>query len=399
MNAMMEPFFVGSVSNNAEKRRCWTCLANEWSNELDKVVEKDVLLPLERINVVSKQSSELNELLTKLFVDRKENVVQYSKTEWAVAQRVLKNINPNLEQAIDGIFDGNFVNFENLFTVFSFILPTITKKIETFKFRDVEAVQFESDEIVTLNTKAEKLKVEMNDLENTLLPFIKKDEKKFREFCANNPVLQYCVMQTPPFTRRCQFNKMRNRLAFSDDTIAQPKLFKEPLMKRTTFKNTNSTKSSLFNSSKTLKSKNAAFHIISKSKRANSNQTLSNMSTLSKFSTPKFSSTMCTVSNNNNKKNSKTELKFSSMFPVTPMHVFTENIETTSVVSPKGVAVVRTVSTNSTYHFNQPHHPSRITSPTRRFPFPDVPRHYIAATQAVIFSLQIHKRKLSFFLL
>lgn len=106
MNAMMESCFEGSVTNTAGKGRCWSCLAHEWSNELDSVMEKDVILPLERINVVSKQSSELNELLAKLFVDRKENVVQYAKAEWTSAQRVLKIMNPDLEQVIDGIFDG-----------------------------------------------------------------------------------------------------------------------------------------------------------------------------------------------------------------------------------------------------------------------------------------------------
>lgn len=360
MNAMMDACFEVTSETNKEKR-CWTCLRNEWRDELDFFVKKDVAPQMERINVFSKHTVELNNLLTKLFVDKKETVVRYDKGQLAIAQNVLKRMHPTVEQEIDGIVDGNFINFANLFKVFSFMLPDTMNKLETFKYRDAEAIEFEYNEVEQLDTKASKLQDECNGYNTLLKQLTKKEEKRFRKFCQKNTNLPFCLLQTPPVTRRCEISRMRNRLGLINDLISHGKLFKEP---KTASKNANLSKTSSCTSLSNYKSQDAALQLLSKPKsRANTSKSIHNMSALSKFSTPKFSSTMCSTATKG-MKNHQTDLKFSP-----------------SMMTPNGISAVRKVAANSVFHLNQP----IIRSPTGRFQALDVPRNLAALTKAVIY--------------
>lgn len=347
MNAMMDSCFEVMDETRTEEK-CWTCIGKEWRDELDLLVEKDVAPQMERINVFSKRTVELDNLLTKLFVDRKENVVRYDKAQLAIAQRVLKEIHPVLEQEIDGIVEGiNFINFANLFRVFSFTLPNMMNKMETFKCRDVEAIEFEFNQIDQLDEKASKLQDECNEYNALLKPLTKKEEKRFRKFCQQNKNLSFCLLQTPPVTRRYEIGRMRNRLGLLN---SQNKLFKEP---KSASKNTNLSKTSSCTSLINYKSQGAALQILSKPKsRANSTKSIHNVSALC---TPKFSSTMCSIAANgtNGTKNHQVDLKFSP-----------------SMMSPNGMSTVRKIAANSVFHLNQP----VIRSPTGRFQVLDVPR-------------------------
>lgn len=374
MNDMMKSCFE-PTTETTKGVRCWACLAKEWRDALDVAVRDDVAPKLEIVNVFSRRTVELNQLLTKLFVDRKDNLVEYDRDQLTVAQNVLKTMAPHLERAIDGIVEGNVINLENLFKVFSFILPSIMKKLEMFKVRDVEAIEFESNEIVQLETVVSKYEDQYLEYYKHIEPFLIKYEEMFKKFCQNYNTLPFCVLQTPPITRRSHTDRQRNRLGLTDDL--KVKLFKEPPANRTS-KNVIKMRTSSTNSLN--ESRSAALDLLArpKSRLNSSNQSsFHNLSTLSKFSTPKLSSTMSSAVAN--RKNLQPELKFSPAFAMTPTHVFSENFsETTSMVSPNGISVVRKVATSSVYHLNQPH----MRSPTRRFCVTDIPPEFIAFTQA-----------------
>lgn len=374
---MMESCFDGTTAASKEVR-CWACLGKEWRDELDRAVQDDVGPKLEIVNVFSRRTVELNQLFTKLFVDRKDNLVEYDKDQLVVAQNILKTMDPRLERAIDGMVDGGMINFDNLFKVFSSMLPVIMNKLETFKIRDLEAIEFESHELGQLETIIWKYEAAYNEYYTLIEPFLIKYEEQFKKFCQNYKTLPFCLLQTPPVTRKCGTDRMRNRLSLINDSISKVKLFKEPPANRTS-KDATMARTSSCNSLN--ESRSAALQLLARPKsRLNSSSQSSflNMSTLSKFSTPKLSSTMASASVAN-RKHLQPELKFSPAFPMTPTHVFSENFsETTSMVSPNGISVVRKVATSSVYHLNQPH----MRSPTRHFYVTDIPPGFIAFTQA-----------------
>ncbi len=381
MQTMMESCFDKSESNN--EQICWTCLLKEWKDELDRAVRDDVEPQLAVVNLFSQHTVQLNKLLTKLFVEKKENVIEYDKDQLMAAQMVLKKMHPDLESVIDGIVDGNIINFGNLFKVFSVILPNITNKLETFRFGNLEAIEYEYNEIVQYDAIATKYQDLYNEYAEVIQPFIEKDSENFKKFCQNNDNPPFNLLQTPPVTRRAQVNKMRNRLGLIDDLLKKAQLFKEPPM-RTTSASRNSTlaRPSSCSSLNNYKSQDAALQLLAKPKSSRANLSHSfrngNTSSLGKFSTPKVSSTMMTKSMAGSWKNPQSEFKFSPSFAcMTPAAgVFSENItETTSMMSPNGISVVRKRETSSVLHLNhQPH----IVSPTRRFYVTDLPPEFTA---------------------
>lgn len=376
MNAMLDSCFK-TTKKTSEHGRCWTCLKLEWSAALDSVIKNEVTPKLELINVFSKQAVELDQLFTKLFSDEKGNIVQYDKDELAVAQNHLRKMAPNLDKEINEIVEGKFINFANLFKVFWFLLPDLMHKLETFKCRDTDALEYELNEVDRLNTKASDQEVEFNKYIDLIEPFIEKDHIMFRKFCENNNNFPYNLMLTPPVSRRCHVARMRNRLGLLKDSISKTKLFKEPsvpVVSRTNHLSKTSSRISLNN----YKSQDAALNLLSKPKsRSNLSQSIHNTSAISKFSTPKFSSTMC-----QSVPMLQVERKFTPSFQMTPTtHLCSENVvKTTSMMSSNGISIVRKVAPNSVFNLNQP----LIRSPTRRFQVIDAPRNLCAPTQTVI---------------
>lgn len=224
MNGMMRSFFgIKDVTP------CWEYLAKQWQVELDSAVENDVVPYLERVNKFHNLIDQLNDFFIKLFVDRKENCIQFDKEKLVAAQSFLKRSDSNLEQAVDRIVEKNFINFENLFQVFAEILPSIMHKIEIFKFRNDETLQFEYDEIEVLDTKATKVQNEINNVETSLEPFLKKDEEKFKKFCMSNPATSSTLMCTPALNRQINHNRIKNRLPMLNSDLSQINAFKKPI--------------------------------------------------------------------------------------------------------------------------------------------------------------------------
>lgn len=385
MVAMMESCLESTgLAEFKGKQICWACLQEEWRNYLDRSVADDIAPKLQVINSISKHTIQLNQLLTKLFIEMKENIIQYDKHQLLEAQNQLKKMHPHLGAVIDGIVNGNVINFENLFKVFALVLPNIMNKIETFEFCGLDAMEYEHDEVVRYDAIATKYQDDYNEYRAFIQPFIEKDLLNFQKFCQNNFNLPFNLMHTPPIQRRPQPNRMQ-RLALIDDLIKKAQLFKEPAQRRPSSNNTVSSNSTMrrpvsCSSSVSSKSREAALQLLARPRtRANLSQTM-NISTLSKFSTPKLSSTMAT-STATHRNQPQAELKFSPSFPMTPTRVFSENFtETTSVVSPNGISVVRKVATSSVIHLNQPH----IRSPTRRFYITDIPPEFAAIMESVM---------------
>lgn len=379
MNSMMEKCLADIPETN-DHGGCWTCVVKEWREDLDREVREEVAPKLEVVNVFSKRTVELSQLLTKLFVDRKENLVVYDRAELIEAQRILRLMNPDLQPAIDGIVEGNMINLDNLFKVFLSMLPNLMNKIETFEFRDPEAIEYEHNEIVRIDERLSKAQDERNRINELLQPFIEKDKVLFRKFCEKNKNLPFCLMQTPPVTRQPQLNRMGNRLGLTDKLLSKTNLFKEPPVRPASGNATMSKAlscTSLFNSS-SVNSQHAALELLSKPRsRANlSKSSLHNMSTLGKFSTPKFSSTMSSMAGSN-KMTHPSELKFTPSFVMTPKNALTAKFsEATSMLTPNVFSAVRKVATSSAF---QP----IIRSPTRRLQVSDIPRNFTPVIQAV----------------
>lgn len=370
---------LAETSETNDNGGCSACVVKEWQDDLDRVVREEVGPKLEVLNVFSKRTVELSQLLTKLFVDRKENLVVYDKAALIEAQRILRQMNPNLQPAIDGIVEGNMINLDNLFKVFLSMLPNLMNQIETFEFRDLEAIEYEHSEIVRIDERLSKAQDERNRINDLLQPFIEKDEALFRKFCQKKKNLPFCLMQTPPITRQPQVNRMRNRLGLTDNLLSKNNLFKEPSVRPASGNATMSKAlscTSLCNSS-SVNSRHAALELLSKPRsRANlSKSSLHNSSTLGKFSTPKFSSTMPLASSN--KMTNPSELKFTPAFVMTPKNALTAKFsETTPMLTPNAFSAVRKVATSSAF---QP----IIRSPTRRFQVTDIPRNFAPIVQAV----------------
>lgn len=348
---------------------------------MDSVVKDEVEPQLQVMKVFSQSTVELSQLLTKLFVDKKDNIIEYDRAGLVVAQRMLKDSYPDLEREIDGIVVGNTINFHNLFKVFMSMLPSITEKLGTFQFRDLEALEYESKEVEELDTIASKHQDEYNRCAVIVQPFIEADEKRFKKWCENkDKVSPFCLMQTPTIPRRCQVDRISNRLALTD-LIGKTNLFKEPTVRTGASKNAFMAKAS---SSMSLhnKSEHPALHLLSKPKSRGNLSQLSMCSMSTKFSTPRFSSTM---SSNGNRMNHPSELQFTPSFPVTPTHVFSDNLSVpSSQFASSGLSAVHKIATSSAFQPN-------IRSPTSRFQVSDVPRNLAATVLAVNLELKIEK--------
>ncbi|XP_037050674.1 uncharacterized protein LOC119084702 [Bradysia coprophila] len=362
MHAMMEAFLHPTTESNKQKS-CCACMQQKWKENLDCVARDAVAPQLEAMNLLSKNTVQLDQLLTKLFVEKKENIVEYDRQQLMVAQNCLKRRYPDSVQEIDGIVEGGIINFANLFKVFSMLLPTMTNKFKTVKDKDIEAIEYELNGVVEYDEIATKYLDTFNDYKDMLQPFKEKEMENYLQFCHDNFNLQFEPLKTPFVARQLDVNGMRNRLGLIDDAKKKTQLFKKPSM-RGTAKRTAMLQTSSCSTLGGYKTHSAAMQLLAKPKsRSNTSMSLlslPNMSNFGRFSTPKFSSTMSSSAATNRL---QPEMKISPVFPMTPTGVLKNVTETTSIMSPNGISVVRKVSTSSVMHLNQPH----IRSPTRRF--------------------------------
>lgn len=368
MRAMMDPCL--DISTESKKQKiCWACLLQKWKEHLDSVVRDDLAPQLAVVNLLSKNTVLLDQLLTKLFVDKKENIIQYDKHQLLVAQSRLKKVYPEYEQQIDGIVEGNTINLANLCKIFALLLPSMTDRVSAITSIDTEAIEYEFDRIVEYDDIATKQHDAFNEYKDHIHPFKEKELEDFQQFCENNFNLEFKPFKTPSVSRDLEVNGIRNRLRLIDDSTKRTQLFKKPVMRKTANKSVMLRTSSCSTLGGNKCRGAGALQLISKPKsRSNTSMiSLPNMSGLGKFSTPKFSSTMAFSSStaNTNRVNSQhAELKFTPSFPMTPTGIFSKNVtETTSIVSPNGVSVVRKVEKSSVMQLNQPH----IRSPKQRF--------------------------------
>lgn len=369
MEALMRSCFGNDTDEPGTKTMCWTCLINEWQDHLDSFVSNHIEPELKIVNLLSSHTASLKQLLTKLCVEKKENVVQYDKNQLMAAQDVLKKMHPNLQEFIDGIVQGSFIDIGNLFKTFSLVLPQIMNKLESFQPRNLDALEYEYNEIEQIDGTVTKYQSEYERLRELIQPFNERDLLNFKSFCENNfNSLSFNPMRTPAVPRRyLNETKMSKRLAISKALSKKSQLFKEPALAIPKSRNTTIRSVSSLSSFSTHKSKGAAIDLIGgqKKSRANSSQ-IRNMSMSCKFSTPKLSSTMIQPptlncpGNTRNRNNRQPELRFSPSFPNTPTSMLSQNYTetTTSMMSPTGISVIRKVSTSSTIH---------IRSPTRHF--------------------------------
>lgn len=371
MNGKMESLFHGSIyATTGTQKLCWSCLANKWRDQLNDAVQNEIQPQLQRINVFSNKCVDLEQLLTKLFVDRKDNCIQYDKENLAIAQNVLMKWNPGLQSAIHGMIQSKAFDFDKLFQVFVFVLPKILEKIEKFECRGLEAIEFESNEIDILNSKASQLQTGMIDLQKKLEPFLKSEEEKFHQFCSNVPKLPFNVMQTPTIARRIQTTSMRNRFALMDDT--NMKLFNE-----TSMSIPSTLKKKKLNLNKTISAAPCssragmdALEILQRNSKKSTAKNLyatfnNNLTSISTMGTPQLSSTICSRSGSRrlNKNNNKNQLKLS---PILPTHIYSDNIvQTASMPSPNTQSLTKIFP-----QFNQPNILLR-QSPTRRWDITD----------------------------
>ena len=69
MRAMMDPCL--DIANESKKQKiCWACLLQKWKEHLNSVVRDDLAPQLAVVNLLSKNTVLLDQLLTKLFVDK-----------------------------------------------------------------------------------------------------------------------------------------------------------------------------------------------------------------------------------------------------------------------------------------------------------------------------------------